>query len=566
MIKIIIRFLVFNLFFINISFAQNKAQLLKVRDFKRVNLDLDGHRHAIKAVNSNLNCILCKVKTNINAKDLNVTLSNGKVVKKIQSPKIKDEVWVYVPHNTGSITFSYDSNRASPTTVLLPKEIKPATVFNFKLSIEKNTNYREQDTLKFFSDPEEAELYIFDVFTGKTTPVLDEIRYPGSYNIKLTKPYYYVIDTTIKVIKGGKNSWHFKLKSKLSQIQFIPNSESKDAMVKLDGMVVDNSKLPFILENIFPGEHQIEVFKDLYKPLQFKFTPTNKDSVINVRLTPNYGILDLNYYPDDALVTLDDTMFLEQTQKGSGFIHKKINQGKHRLSIKRIGYDDYHEDIKIPLLNDLTKVVSLKPNYSSLQIITNPPEAKIYIDDFLMLKLSNAKFNNFLKGKHKISLYKEGYRVYQDSFTIKDEKNFVINKNLTPILSDSIRRNNPLLFDSNLFKARFPRLSFTDSVYHTFSNWHLAEKAKVKELGFGSPFLPYGFFSLQTLPTQANVFINDINLTQKSNIFIKIPVGKYNLKLLNDGYPSFSTKIKIVNKEVTNLSWFFGSLSQKNNI
>jgi serine/threonine protein kinase len=127
--------------------------------------------------------------------------------------------------------------------------------------------------------------------------------------------------------------------------------------------------------------------------------------------------------PPDARVHLDGR-FIGQ---GSPVTARNISADEsHILAVEREGYTS-HERRIVPKAGELmslrvtlTRVV---PQHANLELITNPPKARVYIDDLETSYQTPVTIENLKAGrKYTIGLYLKGYRFWTKPVTLKGDE------------------------------------------------------------------------------------------------------------------------------------------------
>ena len=127
--------------------------------------------------------------------------------------------------------------------------------------------------------------------------------------------------------------------------------------------------------------------------------------------------------PPDARVHLDGR-FIGQ---GSPVTVRNISADEsHILAVEREGYTSHERRIVpkpgefLSLRVTLTRVV---PKHANLELVTNPPNAKVYIDDQETSYLTPVTIENLKAGrKYTVGLYLKGYRFWTKPITLKGDE------------------------------------------------------------------------------------------------------------------------------------------------
>jgi hypothetical protein len=176
------------------------SQELRIESFKPLPLDVTAREKLVNDVNGEP-CALLKVKTGLSNVNFFTNLS---VEKTEQRP---GEYWVWV--SPGSKHFKAAVSDFPIVEFQFPEEVQGNNVYSVLLIaiFPENIIYRDtsffQPFVSFTSNPSEAEVYIDDIFYGKT-PLKVNIPY-GHFNYQIVKRKYYSVsgsDSTNTELKG----------------------------------------------------------------------------------------------------------------------------------------------------------------------------------------------------------------------------------------------------------------------------------------------------------------------------------------------------------------------------
>ena len=164
-------------------------------------------------------------------------------------------------------------------------------VFNYTLSEVQ----LQQAVIK--SIPTEARIFVDNVDEGLTDRGL--FKFPGSYQLKLTKTGYVDINETINVIEGGANTFSYTLVKNSGSLQLSINPS--DAVVLINRKDYSNQRNI----ELAPGMYKIELSKSGYREQSEMITiERGKTLSRNYTLTAITGKLQFNVQPLEAKVNL----------------------------------------------------------------------------------------------------------------------------------------------------------------------------------------------------------------------------------------------------------------------
>lgn len=199
------------------------------------------------------------------------------------------------------------------------------------------------------SNPTAANIFINDVNEGKTNKQL--FKYPGEYNLRISKNKYKTINKKINVSEDGENIWNFELVKTAATLIIRPNPA--DAEIYLDG----NQEFSNTFD-ISPGTHKVEVKKEGYNPISRTINlKKGEEQTYNYNLSPKTGDLSVTVEPMATRVTMQQGNKNIDSWTGSKYI-KDVPIGNYQLTMKVEGYKTRSHDIKI--LENQTREINIQ--------------------------------------------------------------------------------------------------------------------------------------------------------------------------------------------------------------
>jgi formylglycine-generating enzyme required for sulfatase activity/serine/threonine protein kinase len=275
------------------------------------------------------------------------------------------------------------------------------------------------------SDPPGAEVYLDSIKSGTTPINLNQIT-KGARKIRVVKPGYDTWFKNINVIATEQLTLNAKLTVAMGSINIT--SKPDDATVYISGM--KHGKTPLLLK-VEKGLRKIEIKKSDYDTWKQNVKIMAGDTIeIKANLKSSKGGLQVNSQPSEADV------YISGKKRGkTPFYLKKIKLGKTKIEVRKKCFANKTKTISIKS-DKLSKVkLTLKPECGVFVIISNPADAKWYIDDKYVGN-TPGKIENVTKGKHKISVGKDQYFDWKATFTVQPGKTKTITAKLNPILPD----------------------------------------------------------------------------------------------------------------------------------
>ncbi len=387
---------------------------LSVKYFRMLENDLDARvNFPVKDQNGDIAALIKVVTT-----QKGFTFDGGMtgIVKTIEKPS---EIWVYVPWGIKRISI-FHPQLGQLRDYMISMSVEKATVYELVLISGSVTTIVEETIesqwLVITPEPANASVYIDDVYINKG--VYQSKLKPGSYNYRVEAPLYHpqigVINITDK-----KEDLKVVLKPNFGYIRITSTPESA-AQVLIDDKVL-NSSTPVTSDMLKSGEYTVKVIKEMYQPFVKKVTVTDETTTeINAVLQPNFAELIVNA-PSEA------SLYINNQLKGTGSWKGRLPAGVFSLEARLNRHRNARQDIE--LKTGENRIVNLNPSpiFGSLDVMTNPPGAKIMINgnDY---GFTPSTINKLLIGDYEIEITKSGYSKVNKTISIEDSKVVSVNE------------------------------------------------------------------------------------------------------------------------------------------
>jgi len=212
------------------------------------------------------------------------------------------------------------------------------------------------------------------------------------------------------------------------------------------------------------------------------------------------GLLKIDSDPQGAEVLINNE------KKGITPISISLKEGSYEVVLKKDSFEDFEKkDIYIEKNKTLDLgVIKLTPlpSYATLEVETTPTNAKLYING--EEKGSTPHTIDKLKpGEYEIKITKSGYEDYKEKITLKDNEN-------------------------KTMKIQLKAIQIT-------------------------PTTSYGFLSVDSDPSGANVYVDNKNIGKTPIKTYKLTEGTYNIKISLGGYNDYISKVTISKDSTKNL-------------
>lgn len=262
----------------------------------------------------------------------------------------------------------------------------------------------------------------------------------------------------------------------------------------------------------------------------------------------------------------DASIFIGDSLVGKGYFEGKLQVGKaYTFRVQCDLYHPYTDKIIVGASEPVEKHVNLLPAYGFLEVHSTPEEgATVYINNVEVGK-TPYKSDKMPSGNYKVRVYKKNYTSEEVSVKIADANitqtivkmsaNFVnvtvaADKDTHIYVDDSYRGTGK--WTGILSEGRHYILAKKDKHrdYSKFVDLMIGkdEYIEIKEL---EPI--YGFLELVTIPTKAEILLNDSVVGTTPRIFSNLLIGEYSLRLQKEGFATIIKSIDIKDGETLEL-------------
>jgi len=146
----------------------------------------------------------------------------------------------------------------------------------------------------------------------------------------------------------------------------------------------------------------------------------------SVQTKLDWSFLTIKTEPENATVIIDGIEY------GQTYFDGKVNPGKHTLLLSKPLYYDLIKEIEPTPGEMLNLTEKLHPNFGSVEINTNPPEATVIIDDKIETKKTPLMIQRLQSGQHELKITYPEYRDYTATILIDDGITSAIDIKLIP--------------------------------------------------------------------------------------------------------------------------------------
>ncbi len=424
-----------------------------------------------------------------------------------------------------------------------------------------------------------------DVFFKNMNSKISQINKGGSYWVVLKErakyiilakdgfadhrydfPYPLVSGKVYKMTLDEKGEGLRDITSDLKTITFKLNTEN--VMVSYDNNAPFKAKNNYAQYKLPKGTYQFKFAKEGFETLTKIVDISQADKNIDISLEVGEseekfsppGLVIIESQPEEASVSLNGLRVGLTPYQGSHF------PGKYTITIEKDLF--YPETATFNLASNQTLRLAkyeLRPKYGLISIKSNPPGARIILDDQVLGKTPLLE-TRLESGQHQLSLELDTYQKVTKSFEIQDGDEVDISQDLIPNFSDvtisCLSTPNALLSLNGEEIGKLPYhnpklMAGTYTIKISQDLWLPVEEELVipaNETIKKEYVLTQNFGSLKITAPQCDIYLNDVKMGN-DNLDINLEPGKYQITGRRDKHFDASKEINLIvgAEEVINL-------------
>lgn len=435
--------------------AYSQSDPLSVASFALVEKDLTANLvGTIKFDQNGEKCALIKIETTqhgflFDAGSLGITEIEE------QNEKHPGEIWLYVPHGVKKLTIQHPQ-LGTIRDYDLGLSVRKGRTYLMKLTGgQVNTivmDYDNSQNLAIKVFPSDAVVYINGVhFETDAMGVLEKPLSFGTYYYRVTATNYHTKEGQIVINDlEHKQELFIRLKPAFGYVSIkdsLPEFENAD--VYIDSVFV--GKTPIADYHVPSGVRDVYIKKKLYKA--YTQTISVRDSSFTT-ITPSF---EPNYAEVTISAPEDDPIYADGEFMAKGHWHGLMEAGEHSIEVRREAHSPAVKTVNFVSGEEArVKMDNPQPIYGSLNVVSSPGSADVYVDD---KRVGRTPYivHNVLIGEHKIDLRKKGHRPETTMVNIEEGQTFCIEKQLTNVCTSLIESNVQAdVFVNNTFVGTTP--------------------------------------------------------------------------------------------------------------
>lgn len=328
-------------------------------------------------------------------------------------------------------------------------------------------------------------------------------------------------------------------------------SEPSGAKVYLDGKEFGES--PLLLSDVSPGRHLIRIVKEGYEAYEVLENVGGdlKKVTAHLKKVVTEGELIIRTEPPGATLTLNGRSVGKSPYEG-----KNLSPGIYRIRITKEGYENLEKAEIVDAgkrVEVWAQLTQLKPKEGDLEVRSEPPEGKVYLDGKYMGE-TPLFAPRIPPGRYSLLVLKEGYHPFEERVEVKgaDRKKVVatlrrrmgeVAVNLkTPGASLSIDGKPVEVGPGKTLERDFPsgsyRIKVTKEGYETWERDLVVRAGERVEVSVELK-AKGGELLVRTEPSGASIYLDGKSVGTGSYEGKGLSPGTYKIRVAKEGYEAW---------------------------
>lgn len=270
-----------------------------------------------------------------------------------------------------------------------------------------NSNGNKGDCrIDVITNPGNTELTV----NGKPTSHNISGLLPGEHLIVASSPGFQEARKTVNILEEGG---HVSTTMQLREVRglVLLHSDQPGADVDLPGIV--RGTTPMMVPDCPLGTYKVNFSKTGYKGQSIQIDVNDRIPVrAFAALRSNAGTLEISSFPAAASVYVNDAL------KGQSPVTvNNMEAGRYEVRFEKEGYKPYKERVDVSPAETTPLNVTLTPEEGNLRVVSDPSEARIYLNGQLR-GLTPFDIPNVKPGQHAVKVTKAGYEDVERSIVI----------------------------------------------------------------------------------------------------------------------------------------------------
>ena len=260
------------------------------------------------------------------------------------------------------------------------------------------------------SNPGGARVLINNQETNRTTPFQMAMN-TGDYTFRLISELYQVYNGKFTITNNSLTEVDIALVPNFGSLRISSNPSGADCF--LEGRFI--GKTPLLKDTILAGERKIEISLEDYEPFVDRVIIESQKTAEKIYpLVSSFGTVGILAEPKADI-------YINNNPVANHVFSGELKPGVYRVEARKDKHISQVREITVSKGEEYLLNFTLVPMSGNLFILSNPPEADIYLNEKAIGKTPFIA-NDLIIGDYNLLLRKEGFADYSSSITITHNK------------------------------------------------------------------------------------------------------------------------------------------------
>ncbi len=238
---------------------------------------------------------------------------------------------------------------------------------------------------------------------------------PGEHKVSLSAEGYKPLSQNLNVLGDRHQQFEIVL-TRLPGKLDISLPESVTALAMIDG--IEAGKVSGVLSDVSAGLHELTIDAELYRPFTKSLIVRGKGETqaMDIALEPAWAEYQFSTVPSGADIKIDGVI------KATTPATVRVEEGTRSLVLESSGYKPYEQELSVVAQEVITAPeIELIPADGRINLASTPSGAAVILNDEfkgvtpISIAVKPSK-------EHKLKVYKAGYQLAQESYTLNPDQ------------------------------------------------------------------------------------------------------------------------------------------------
>jgi hypothetical protein len=296
-----------------------------------------------------------------------------------------------------------------------PNMIKVKNTFLTVFCTILSSMVQSQGRIEISSYPEGAEVFINNASTQQVTPLQLDLK-PGTYELKLEKNRFETYKNKITVSEGENPIVECTLVPGAGVVKIATNPDK--AEVYIDD--VFKGSTPLFVYDLMPGNHTIEIKKEMYTPFITSFVlEPNRPAELVYNLNAQFASVGIVAFPEADIL-------IDGEKVGTRIYSGRITPGTHTVEVSQRNYITQSKILEVMKGDEFTLSFNLDKLFGKISLSSDPQDAQVYLNN-KYIGLSPIYIDSLDMGEYILLVKKDDHKPWTQTLQINSGATIPLN-------------------------------------------------------------------------------------------------------------------------------------------